>query len=335
MIRRLAIALVGAVVVGTVASAIIPLRSEAQDERPGGMFFDDNQTTHEPNIEAIARAAITGGCVVEGTAFCPDLPVTRAQMASFLARALELEPSPAQFSDVDPASVHAQNVGAIADAQITLGCGPSVFCPSDFVTREQMASFLARGLDLPPSSTSPFTDVTGTHLANVKAIAAAGITLGCNADGTLFCPELEVIRGQMASFLARGLGLDPVDLPTPIHLIGLNGMCDGATPLCATTASIGSDDRYYILEGWFYSLPYAGDDASTFLAEDTLVIVTIDGEDVGQLPRLPTTDLFGTMVRLQGIILDDLEPGSHLVLATWIWGGQPQYTAEVTINLGG
>jgi hypothetical protein len=39
----------------------------------------------------------------------------------------------------------------------------------------------------------------------IEALAASGITLGC--DGHNFCPDRPVTRGQMAAFLARGLGL--------------------------------------------------------------------------------------------------------------------------------
>jgi hypothetical protein len=39
-------------------------------------------------VEALAASGITGGC--GGGAFCPDSPVTRRQMAIFLAKALGL-----------------------------------------------------------------------------------------------------------------------------------------------------------------------------------------------------------------------------------------------------
>jgi hypothetical protein len=307
----------------------------AQSERPGGAFFDDNETTHESNIEAIARAGITGGCIPEGTAFCPDLDVTRAQMASFLTRALGLEPTSPTFDDVDAAGVHAANIGAIAAAGITLGCGDGVFCPDEVVTREQMASFLARALNLDPATTGPFTDVAGTHLPNVNAIAREGITLGCNTEGTLFCPELAVRRGQMASFLARSLGLEPVVLPTAIRLVGLDGTCSGLTPLCASTARIGAADSYYILEGWFYTRPFVDDDEATFLADNTQILVTLDGVGISDLVDLGVTDYFGTSVRLEGLILDDLAPGDHTVTATWMWGGEAWYTASVDLRVAG
>jgi len=59
----------------------------------GGSFVDDDLSVHQANIEAIAAAGITTGCNPPANdRYCPDRPVTRAQMASFLARALGLEP---------------------------------------------------------------------------------------------------------------------------------------------------------------------------------------------------------------------------------------------------
>ena len=57
---------------------------------PGGTFVDDNGNPHEPNIEALAAAAITTGCAPNR--FCPSAPVTRGEMAVFLTRALDLAP---------------------------------------------------------------------------------------------------------------------------------------------------------------------------------------------------------------------------------------------------
>ena len=89
-----------------------------------------------------------------------------------------------------------------------MGCAPTRFCPRGVVTREQMASFLARAFDLPPSDFDYFTDDNAsTHHAMINAIANAGIAAGC-ATG-LFCPKNEVTRAAMASFLARALGLGP------------------------------------------------------------------------------------------------------------------------------
>ena len=56
---------------------------------PAG-FADTAGTTHETNIDAVAAANITTGCKTGPLRYCPQSPVTRAQMATFLARALNL-----------------------------------------------------------------------------------------------------------------------------------------------------------------------------------------------------------------------------------------------------
>jgi hypothetical protein len=67
-----------------------------------------------------------------------------------------------------------------------------------------MATFLARALDLPATTTDYFTDDTGTtHEANINRVAAAGITKGCSP--TTYCPAANVTRGQMAAFLHRAV----------------------------------------------------------------------------------------------------------------------------------
>jgi len=45
---------------------------------------------HAADINALAAEGITRGCSRNPLRYCPDQPVTRAQMASFLVRALNL-----------------------------------------------------------------------------------------------------------------------------------------------------------------------------------------------------------------------------------------------------
>lgn len=158
-------------------------------------------------IEWLVANDITRGCTTDGAAFCPDADVTRAQMASFLARALGLPSSDLDSFTDDDGSTHEAAIEAVAAAGITLGCDTERFCPDDVVTRAQMASFLARALGLVPTTDHGFADVDGgPHAGNIGAIAADGITLGCDVDGTRYCPDVGVTRGQMAAFLFRALG---------------------------------------------------------------------------------------------------------------------------------
>jgi 2-keto-3-deoxy-6-phosphogluconate aldolase len=125
-------------------------------------------------------------------------------MASFLVRAFDL-PAVAGNRFADVGGVHTANINALAEAGITFGCGGDNYCPTASVTRAQMGSFLARALGLDPIGGNVFADVGGVHEGNINAIAALGITRGCNSGGTLFCPSKAVNRGQMAAFLHRAL----------------------------------------------------------------------------------------------------------------------------------
>ena len=57
---------------------------------PGSPTFNDVPASDGayPFIEALAASGITAGC--GGGNFCPDTPLTRRQMAVFLAKALGL-----------------------------------------------------------------------------------------------------------------------------------------------------------------------------------------------------------------------------------------------------
>jgi hypothetical protein len=50
-------------------------------------FVDDDDSYFEPEIEALHASGITQGCTT--TEFCPDKPITRAEMAAFLIRFLD------------------------------------------------------------------------------------------------------------------------------------------------------------------------------------------------------------------------------------------------------
>ena len=107
-------------------------------------FNDDGGSMHQADINRLAAAGIASGC--GGGAFCPNLPVTRAQMASYLARALGLSSTGADYFYDDAGSMHEGDINRVAAAGITSGCGGGRYCPDLSVTREQMAAFLRRAL---------------------------------------------------------------------------------------------------------------------------------------------------------------------------------------------
>jgi Cysteine-rich secretory protein family/S-layer homology domain len=124
----------------TFVSRAMDLPSTAHD-----FFVDDEGNKHEANINRFAREEITSGC--SASRFCPDGLVSRAQMATFLARALSLPPATRDWFDDDDGNSHESAINRVAEAGITNGCGPRSYCPSGAVTRGQMAAFLHRAFD--------------------------------------------------------------------------------------------------------------------------------------------------------------------------------------------
>ena len=93
----------------------------------------------------MAELGVTGGCG-DGSGFCPDRSVTRAQMAAFLSRAFRLPDAPdLSFGDVASDAWYAADVARLVASGITKGCGDGAdFCPEQATTRGQMAAFLHR-----------------------------------------------------------------------------------------------------------------------------------------------------------------------------------------------
>ncbi len=171
------------------------------------VFVDVCSTPHRPDIEWMAQTGLTTGCDAQKKLFCPTANVTRGQMADFLARALQLPAGPDKFTD-DETSPFENSINAIAAAGISSGCSSDgkLFCPNDELTRGQMAVFLTKAFKLPASSVDAFIDDQGAPFESaINAIAAAGVTSGCDAAKRLFCPTTKVTRAQMATFLRRAM----------------------------------------------------------------------------------------------------------------------------------
>jgi hypothetical protein len=114
----------------------------ALDPATQDYFTDDDGITGEASINRLAESGITGGCTA--TRFCPTANVTRAQMAMFLDRALDLPSATQDYFDDDDGITGEASINRLAESGITGGCGDDQYCPSANVTRGQMAAFLRR-----------------------------------------------------------------------------------------------------------------------------------------------------------------------------------------------
>jgi hypothetical protein len=102
------------------------------------------------------------------------LPLALVALLVLLAPLATLAASP--FTDLNANSVHNANIDAIYNAGITRGCDPGVaYCPNGLVTREEMASFLARaaGLGTNPPVANAATAINATNAQTAQTAQTA------------------------------------------------------------------------------------------------------------------------------------------------------------------
>ncbi len=157
------------------------------------------------------------------------------------------------FADAPPTHWAYAFVEAILHAGITTGCNPAArqYCPSDNVSRDQMAVFLARGLaggdaqvpsagsvpdagdyDCRVGGVSQFTDVGAGDwfCRHAHYLWAAGITRGCDPANRKYCPAEVVPRDQMAVFMARIRAGNDASVPSSYSDAGTGRSYDCQVP---------------------------------------------------------------------------------------------------------
>ena len=208
------------VVVTTAAQTMAPLPPVGATN--GEQFSDIEEAgSHQPAVERLAEQGVLEGTECAPGKFCPTEPIQRWVMAVWLVRVLDdTEPAAVEttrFTDVEADQWWMPYVERLADLGITKGCAtePARYCPTEPVTRAQMASFLVRAFQLPTGPSGRFPDTAGnTHEADIDALASSGITVGCSTEArtdTALRPTPPAL--QMATFLTRALDRDPS--PTP------------------------------------------------------------------------------------------------------------------------
>ena len=153
---------------------------------------------------------ITVGCATQpGPRYCPDRPVTRAEVGAFLLRALG-QPQPdttSGYGDITPNKWYTNYAYMIIQMGIDEGANGE-WRPNDPLTRLEMAQWLTRAFDHITPVGSPdgkFGDVHSDYWAMVEGMHERGITKGCSADPLPYCPTQPVTRAQMASFIIRAI----------------------------------------------------------------------------------------------------------------------------------
>ncbi len=178
-------------------------------------------------VNLMFQAGVTSGCVQGSTpqtrSFCPDDNVTRGEMAAFIVRAATGTTTPSNynptpyFTDVPTTNPFFPHIQKMAELGITNGCGAQLFCPTETIPRWEMAIFMVRarlalyGAVFSTAATPYFSDVptnvegNGTAFPFIQRSYEEHITNGCSVNPLMYCPDVLVTRGQMASFIMRGL----------------------------------------------------------------------------------------------------------------------------------
>ena len=174
-------------------------------------------------IEGIFRTGITQGC--GGGNYCASQEVSRAQIVMFLARAMaaggaNIPPSGtvgasayacssggvSLFADVAPTDSFCKHVHYLASRKVDVSCDPSLFCPTQTVTRLPMASFVAEALVAPGGNSAvpeTYTD------------SSTGLSYSCEAGS----PNLHFADVPATSSFCR-----------PVHYLWATGRDRGLRP---------------------------------------------------------------------------------------------------------
>ena len=312
----------------TVAAASLASTAAASDltvQASSGAFSDDDGSVHEAGLEAMASKGYLAGTECGDGLICPGQPLKRWEMAVWLGRALSYgEPPPiteSRFADVVAMEWWAPHVDRFSDLGVTVGCAsePLRYCPDRSVTRAEMATFFSRAFRLPDAVTAGFTDTAGnTHMDDIDALAAEGITVGCASEPLRYCPDRSVTRAEMATFLSRALGLIPLPTAEPLSAQEVYAKVAPSIPIIESAYGQGSGILIpgdYVLTNHHVVWPNEFDDTATIVFPDGTEYV-----DVPVVATNPWADLavLGPLVTdKRPLPLADgeqLPPGSDLYL---------------------
>jgi len=205
-------------------------------------YFSDVPATYEffSYIQKLYELGITDGCATTPSLmYCPDDGVTRDETAAFIIRARFASvpfnyPTTPYFTDVPPSDPFFNYVQEMYYLGITTGCStnPLMYCPTEILTRGQMAVFVVRGLlnQLLPLSTPILTLVSPN-----AAPAGTPVTVTIYGMGTNFAAGVTQVQA------APGIAVSKVVVESPtrltVQLTGQTGLTPNPSPIVVTTGT--------------------------------------------------------------------------------------------------
>ena len=188
-----------------------PTASELFDDVDPGVWY-------ESAVSWMILHEVTSGCATN--LFCPDADLTREQFVTFLWRAAGRPPAPylgsEAFTDVREGGYAEESIGWAVANGITRGCTSGQygdpdwqFCPTQAVTRGQMATLLYRHVEADYIGKVPsHTDIQldDYYAVSVAWLTDFGVVPGCGAG--VFCPDRDATRAEAAVFI-NGIAIRP------------------------------------------------------------------------------------------------------------------------------
>lgn len=142
------------------------------------------------------------------TAFGPNVTCTRAQIVTFIWRAMgkpDASSEECTFTDVDETDFYYKAMLWGAENKIVNGYSDTQFAPNATCTRSEIVTFLWRVMGKPAagSDVNPFTDVSSADFCYNAMLWAVeeGIAKGYTKD--TFAPYATITRGETITFLYR------------------------------------------------------------------------------------------------------------------------------------
>lgn len=166
-------------------------------------FGDMSGHWAEQAVKQLAAKQIVNG--TNDMTFRPEQPLTRAQFAAMLVRALGLESTgSANFKDVDSSSWYASAVTAAYQHKLVNGKGQDLFAPNETITREELAVMLYRAYDLQGNKATAAEapalkdkqQISAWAVQEVNKTMSLGLMKGHEND--TFAPKAEITRAESA-----------------------------------------------------------------------------------------------------------------------------------------
>ena len=195
---------------------------EAKQWAKGTVYFDQLQAVYDSNYTELTYTDVKKSYwafdsinvlnerkLVIGYAngeFKPEKPITRAEVATILARHLKLSPNKKTvFSDVKESFYAYDAIQAVAEAGIITGRAAGRFAPNEQLTRAEMTAIMKRMFKLNGTAKLNFKDLKASHWAYdyIQATVASGLANGY-PDAT-FRPDKSIKRAEFAKILSEAI----------------------------------------------------------------------------------------------------------------------------------